>query len=191
MITHPIPPSLRLNKVSRPIVLLGAVLMTGVVGGATLWLSRTRMTRPTDPPVEIARFVATDQFVALPGEQKQAYVDRLEQLSFDERRAVAKAANLSPEQALTAYRNVFRQAAMHRIDTYYSIADENQRLAYLDHVIDEFEKEQTFHKREPPNPAQIKAQLESIPPGQRARAAQFLGVFVERRIMRGLGLFQN
>lgn len=167
------------------------VLALLLIGGAAFWLSRPRMPLATDPPVEITRFVATDWFASLPGEQKQAYVDRLEKLTFDERRAVAKEANLSPEQALTAYRNVFRQAAMHRIDTYFAITDEEQRLAYLDHIIDEYEKEQTFRKREPLTPAQIKAQLESIPPGQRAKTAQFLSVFVQRRLVRGLGLFQN
>lgn len=187
---RPTPPSAG-SKTRTVRKALAIVTVLVVVGGAAYWYSRPRMPLPTDPPVEITRFVATDRFVALPPDQKQAYVERLEKLTFDERRAVAKEANLSPEQALTAYKNVFRQAAQHRIDTYFSITDESQRRAYLDQLIDEFEKEQTFRKREPLTPAQIKAQLESIPPGQRARTAQFMSAFVQRRLVRGMGLFQN
>ncbi len=177
------------KTVRKRFITLVTLALIGV-GSVAIFSLRQKMTLPNDPPKEIARFVATEQFVSLPDDQKQAYVTRLEQLSFEERRRASLEADLTPQQAEAAYRNVFRQAAHQRVNTYFSITDEQARKAYLDQVIDEFEKEQAFKKHQPPNPGQIKAYLESISPGQRARTAEFMSAFVQRRLVRGLGLFQ-
>lgn len=176
---------------------IGSTLAVMTAAGGTLgwWWLAQRVPAPDGPAVDVVRFVADDRFRTMPGDQKQAYVDRLEAMPIDQRRQLAKDAGLTPEQGRAAYKNVYDQAVRSRINKYFALKTDADKSAYLDHLIDEFKREQTFTKPEggdpgklSNDPAKIKARLETVPAGDRAKAASFLQAFMQRALMRGLGL---
>ena len=164
-----------------------AVMLAAGAGGAAWWQYTPPPPAVAGPPEAIVQFAASERFKALPSEQRQQYVDRLEKLTPDERRALGKAAGLTPEQGRAAYKNLYDQGVRHRIEHFYTLKTAEEKNAYLDKLIEEFKKEQAFHKTEPMDPSKVKGQLESVPAADRARAAGFLQAFIQRGIIRGLG----
>lgn len=164
------------------------------IGGAAGWYRRAHRVPPPDgPATDVVRFVADDRFKALPYAQKNAYVARLEAMPIDQRRKLAQDAGLTPEQGRAAYKNIYDQAVRMRINQYFTLKTDAERTAYLDHLIDEWKREQAFTKPEGGagkvgDPGQLKQRLETVPPGDRARAATFVQAFLQRGIARGLGL---
>ena len=197
MSTPPIDPSPRPGKATSPrkTYAIGGVLTVLAAGGAVAWYAAAHRVPPPDGrATDVVRFVADDHFKDMTYDQKNAYVARLEAMPLDQRRKLAQDAGLTPEQGRAAYKNIYDQAVRMRINKYFTFKTDAERNAYLDHLIDEWKREQTFTKPEggtgkvQADPGAVKKRLETVPPGDRARAATFIQAFLQRSLAKGLGL---
>jgi hypothetical protein len=144
----------------------------GVVGLGVLAVVLWPQTPPAvDAPVEqVLKFAATEQFVALPADQKQAYAQRFEQMNWDQRREAMEQANLPRDQRGQAMRNLMQQNMQARMDGYFALQTEKERTAYLDKMIDEWEVGRAERERQ-----RAQRQREREAAGQTSGAAQSNG----------------
>lgn len=114
-----------------------AVAAAAVV--AFIVLRPKRNPPPTADKRDVVKFIASDEFVALPTEQKKPY---LEALGTNPREffEVARNSGLDDEQRRQLMENVFMARAQEQVDGYFALPLGRQRTAYLDKIIDEGER---------------------------------------------------
>lgn len=201
---QPTPP----RRSQRTLVLCcaGAILAAGISVGLYTMRGEPKPPPPTADPKAIVQYAASEQFTQLKPEEKKSLVTAITQ---DARKFIDAARNsgMSEEQRHTALRNIIMARAQEHTDHYYALPPGPQRSKYLDEVIEEMEKRRSeiqalrpegannSDPNRPPGPGgptrginaeRIKTMMESIPPEQRARLAEFRKAISDRRQERGL-----
>jgi len=166
-------------------------------------------------PLAVVRFVATEQFAQLPDAQKADYAAKLEEAVPKLIEAYGNG-QIDDDLRRAAMRNIGPVILRKRLDEYFALPPGPQRTAYLDRQIDQMEQQRAMIEaaraaraaRNPPrdgatqqpnqprgpsrwmaSAAAMKERLESIPPDQQARFAEFLNDLRKRREQRGLPAF--
>ena len=189
----------------------GAVIAAGV--GVGMYMMRTpEPPPPTADPKAVVEYAASKEFANLKPEEKKSLVSAITQ---DARKFIDAARNsgMSDDQRRDALRNIFIARAQQHVDAYYALPPGPQRAKYMDSVIDEVEQRRSEMQAMRPegaanaagpnapaggppgmgggpmqgvNAERIKSMMESIPPEQRARFAEFRKVMSDRRKEKGL-----
>lgn len=98
-----------------------------------------RTVPPTADRRDVVKFIASDEFVGLPTEQKKPYLEALgnNPREFFE---VARNSGLDDERRRQLMENVFMARMQEQVDGYFALPPGRQRVAYLDRLIDEGER---------------------------------------------------
>jgi hypothetical protein len=164
-------------------VSVGATLLAGL--GAKLWLDH-RVPPPDADAGRVSRYMASPAFAALPDARKAPYLDAFQRAS--------DRGELTPEQQDGVIRNVTHPRGKNPLRQYFSLPPGQERVKFLDDVIDRVLKSEKEAKRPPPpdkegdKPMRFDAGrlADSIPPEDRARMGQFLQDLHDRRAARGV-----
>lgn len=190
-------PPIKIDDTSRNKIL-------GIVGGIivlalTIYLAWTfwpiRVPAPTESALTIAKFAATDKFAGMTMDQKQPYLDAMEKMPWDQRRGIFD--KLSEDQRQAIFTNAFGARRMKTIQDYLALPTQKAKLAFLDKIIDEQQKNQADRPAGGPpggprgggmrgDPGRMKGMLERMPPTRREQMAEFVGAMNARRQQRGM-----
>lgn len=168
-------------------------------------------------PLAVVRFVASDVFAKLPEAEKLAYAGRLEE-AIPTLLEAYRDGRIDDDLRRSAMRNIGPVIMRKRLDEYFALPPGPQRTAYMDRQIDQMEQQRALveaaraaraarnspaegggqqqQQDQPRGPARwmasaaaMKERLESIPPDQQARMAEFINDMRKRREERGLPPF--
>lgn len=117
-----------------------------VVAAAAVWLA-TRGSRPEPggDPIEIAQFVATEDFDRLPEPDKRAYMARLRE-NVDALKSARSAGRLSEDEYRLASYYAWLERKLDRVDDYFDEPSGKARQRYLDELL---QKRQAKQKTSP------------------------------------------
>lgn len=186
------------------IVILAGFFLYGIIALATSGTSE-----PLDPTVQAPRervdYIISDEFKSLPVEKKRKYLEKMRkegEPSFGPGPMGGKIDDLTPEERHKMHENmrpVFHQHMKEQVDGYFALKTPEEKIAYLDKIIDEREKrheemrkrmeslsdsekeeiKKRFEKRRgqgpPPRPSlsHMKEHIESTDPEERAKFTEF------------------
>lgn len=196
------------------------IILSGILGisallitGGVIYLCVGSGTEPPSPedqtPEEKVKFLASDNFSELPQEAKQKYLT--EAVQEGKFREIFRSSRELPEEERKKLREnlhpVFRKMMQERINKYFTITNEDERIAYLDKLIDEHEergkrmrermenmsqeereemKKRHERRRGGPSLDRIKNRIESHTPQERAQFTQFFMAMRARMAQRGI-----
>ncbi len=171
-------------------VLLACV---AVIGWRTM---ARRVPLPDGDPVAIAKFSATPEFAALPLAQREPYLRTLRS-NMKTLAAAAESGKLSREEQVLAVRNGIKSGARIEMANYFNLPAGPARQAHLDKLIAEQRQLQSFATKMAGNgtpPATVSALemkqfMESLPPEDRVKMAEFAFDMFRRRAEQGLSLW--
>ncbi|HEX2974105.1 MAG TPA: hypothetical protein VHP11_17360, partial [Tepidisphaeraceae bacterium] len=174
----------------KPVIIVAVVAAAGVLIALTLmgwrWLGN-RPPAPTDDPLAIAKFAATDNFAQMSLAQKELYLRTL-RANMTNLVAAARSGKLTREEQIAAVRNGFKAGARVEMANYFALPPGPARQAHLDKLIDE-QEQMRAHAAQSPNGGafrsatgiQVKQFLEALPPGERVQMAKFGYDLFQRR----------
>ena len=151
-------------------------------GGVKLWLDH-RTPSPDADAGRLSRYMASPAFAALPDARKAPYLDAFQRAS--------DRGELTPEQQRDVISN---HGGKNPLRQYFSLPPGNERVKFLDDVIDRVLKSEKQAKLPPPPDKEAEKPMridggrlaDAIPPEDRARMGQFLQDLHDRRTARGL-----
>lgn len=175
------------------IILIVATILVSVSGGAA-WIYYTHVPNPRNQSAkDVSAFLASDRFSRLGKDQKKAYLDAARQSGKMERRN-----DLTEEQREALFRNIspLMQDRMNQQMTEYFALAPNQRVAYLDKVIDDMQKRPTSRPTSQPgsrpsnprgfNADRMRNRIETTDSTTRAQRDQFMKDLHNRMKQRGI-----
>ena len=180
--THPTTARPESRTRRRRGVVAACIAVTLLAGlGVKLWLDH-RTPSPDADAGRLSRYMASPAFAALPDAQKTPYLDAFQ-------RAIDRG-ELTPEQQRGVISN---RSGKNPIQQYFSLPG-NERVKFLDDVIDRVLKSEKEAKLPPPPDRKGEKAMridggrlaDTIPPEDRARMGQFLQDLHDRRVARGV-----
>jgi len=161
---------------------IAATLLVGL--GIKLWLDH-RVPPPDADAGQLARYMISPAFAALPDAQKAPYLAAFQRAN--------DRGELTPELQRGVIHNINNPTGKNPIQQYFSLSPK-ERETFLDDIIDRVLKADKLHPRptkpdkegEAPTPIDRGRLADAIPPQERAQMAQFLQDLHDRRTARGL-----
>ncbi len=187
----------RLRLGRKPILISGAAtIVVASVIAVIAWAPQDNgRPLPTADPVAVARFTATADFAGMSIEQKAEYLQTL-RTNMPALVAAAKAGQLTREQQITAVRNGVKAGAQVEMHNHFALPPGPARQAHLDKLINEQEQLRAYAAQarqggplQFSSGVELKQFVESLPPGDRVKMAQFGLELFKRRQERGLPLW--
>ena len=185
------------SKRRRTVVVALAVAALLTSAAVIGW--RTMAKRPPSPsgdPVAIAKFSATPEFAQLTVEQRAPYLQTL-RTNMKTLVEAAERGELSREEQLLATRNGIKSGARIEMVNYFNLPAGPARQAHLDKLIAEQQQLRAYAAKlagtATPPPAvsrlEMKQFIESLPPEDRVKMAEFAFDMFRRRAEQGLPLW--
>jgi len=173
-------------RTRRPRRIIAACIAIALVAGLgiKLWLDH-RVPPPDADAGQLARYMISPAFAALPDAQKAPYLAAFQRAN--------DRGELTPELQRGVIHNINNPTGKNPIQQYFSLSPK-ERETFLDDIIDRVLKADKLHPRptkpdkegEAPTPIDRGRLADAIPPQERAQMAQFLQDLHDRRSARGL-----